>query len=621
MSDLREKLLADWRVTTLHHPIPGESADGYVARVAAAEFIPRMFDITRMAGVNFAHRSALAYQNAAGVRVVADCLRIDADDLAGRCVRDAADLRRVAFFGISLDHQHVAANTRRYSPASLRISRHHRALWKLRAFPFCEETWQLLTDCCPNPNCAAVQRWQRTGGIEHCDQCGEPLYRAVVRDVPAHLRDKLSLAVGLVHPDPTRRTAAVAALPDAIARIGPSALLDLLCAVAGVVDPGIRYSAGKRLISHGASALSVATAVAEAWTIVAGWPSAFESLAAARLATRSGRFGDGNDDATVDFLALPWRCRLDPLVADAIRKLADRLTGNGPRGYSPREAASRSGLAVTALVSARRDGRIPTIFHWVDGRPVPLLERRAIDALCDEARIQHHRAAAQLGVTSRAIEELVQLGILVSAGAAPGKSGNAVTRFSIDALRCRIQMGASSAAVNWISLHAAMRAAGGRLKPWARAIQALNNGSLAYGLTDGTQSLTRRITVSRETVAALVALPDVPADPAQPYEPLMSKADAADALNLLPKSYTFMNEWPSSNGWSPTVPLDWVECMARLHISAPEIAMRLSIKSDSIRALMRENGVRRLSDAGYDRPMYDVVFADLAGPASNSISY
>lgn len=603
--------LAAWRVTTPLPPIPGESGDGYGARVAAAEFIPRLFDFTSMAGASFTHRAALSQLDGKGVRIVADCLGVEAADLAERCMRHGQEPKRTAFFGIHIDRQHVAPTTRRFAPASLLISAHHRALWKLRPFPFCEETWQFLTDTCPNDACATVQRWRWTGGIEHCDRCGEPLTRATVEDVPVHRRDALAQAIGTIHPDPERRADSRAALPSDLAVLGPAALLDLLCAVAGVVDPSIRFPVGKRLISPKADAPRVAEAVAEAWNVLTGWPSAFGSLAAERLSTRQGRFGDGNGEATVDFLELPSRCRLDPDVEVVIRQLAAGLRSNASAGYSPRDAASRSGATSSALVKARRDGVIATVFHLADRGPVPLLERSAIDALAGDARVLHHHAAAELGVTSRAVEEMVRLGILEPAPAAPGRSGEGIARSSLDALRRRIEANACQIA-DGIPLGAAMRAAGGRLKPWASAFAALLDGKLRYGLADGADCLTARIVVAREAVALLPALRDVPVNPADPYGKLMSKADAADALNLQPNAYSFLAEWPSSNGWTRTVPTDWVEAMTRRYISAAEISMRLGIASLSVRALMRTEGIDRLAEAGYDRNRYDVVFASPA---------
>lgn len=600
--------LADWRVTTHRPPIPGESGDGYGARVAAAEFIPRLFDFTSMAGATFTHRAALSQLDERGVRVVADCLGTEAADLAERCMRHGDEPRRTAFFGISIDRQHVAPTTRRFAPASLLISTHHRALWKLRPFPFCEETWQFLTDRCPSAGCAEVQRWRWTGGIEHCDRCGEPLTRATVDEVPSHLRDALTQAVGIVHHDPERRAKSIAALPDELAEIGSAALLDLLCAVAGVVDPDIRYPVGKRLISPKADAARLVEAVATAWTVLTGWPSAFKSLAADRLATRPGRFGDGNGEATVDFLELPSRCRLDPGVETVIRRLAAGLSTNAAAGYTPRDAASRSGATSSALVGARRDGRIPTVFHLTDRGPVPLLERGAVEALADNARVLHHHAAAELGVTSRVIEEMTRLRLLDPALGVPGRSGEGVSRSSLDALQRRIETSARPI-VDGVALDAAMRAAGGRLKPWASAFVSLLDGSLPHGLTADGKCLTDKILVPRRAVALLIDLPDVSADPTNPFEPFMSKADAADALNLQPNAYAFLAQWPSSNGWTRTVPVEWVEAMTRRYISAAEISLRLGVAPTSVRPVMREAGVDRLSEAGYDRRQYDRAFA------------
>lgn len=604
---------APWRVSTVRLPFPGESADGLLARVAAGEFATRMFEFTSMAGAEFTHRATLSRQDAVGIAMVADCLRIDPGDLAQRCTVEPGGPQRTrknAFFGTSIDSLHVVTTVRRFAPGSLGNSEHHRALWMLRPFPFCEETWEFLAQDCPNPHCRITQGWRVTNGIGLCDSCGEPLARAQTETVPHALRVELRNAVGLVHPDPERRSQSLKLLPREIARLGPSGLLDLICAVAGVVDPDVRYRGSKRAIDSNAGHDRVAAAIAGAWSVLSTWPEGFERLVGDRLATRVGRFGDGNCGATLDFLSLPSRTALAADLASVIRRMRERLTDNAADGYHIRDAATRAGSTAGGMAAARRRGEVPTVFHLQGQRPLPLIGRAAIDAMTSGLRTPHRYAASDLGITFRSIEELILVGLL-DAGEPPlGRTAvDAVTRASLQELTDKIRRAASPARPDAIPLRQAMRIIGGRLKPWAPAIRAMLEGCLTFHLSDIAAPLMNRVTVPRSAVTIIADLEDVAEDSARPFATMMSKADAADALNLTSRQYELvLGDWPSSNGWERTVPVAAVEDMLRRLVSASEVAYRLGIAAAAVRWRMSDHDISRLSDAGYDRAAFEEAF-------------
>lgn len=598
---------SDRHDANLRPPIPGESGNGYVARAAAASFAEHMFDLTSAAGaVDVGHAAPLLLDPAA-VRRLATSLGIDAADFAVRALRSADAPGRIAFFGSAVDRRHLVSAVRRFAPAALAISAHHRALWLLSAFPFCGETWTLLTTECPDTHCGAVQRWRWTRGIEICDRCGAALERAATPEVPVRLRDRLAAAIGIVHPDGETRRRALARLPEGLAATTPAGILDLLCAVAGVVDPAIRYRAARQLIDPKAEPGRIIEAVASAFRVLEEWPDGFARLASERLSSRTGKHGDGNRGATLAFLDLPSRCTLEPEVAEAIVGLRGLLSAGREAGYSPEEAAAKCGTRPSTILAARREGRIPTVFHLDGRRAVALLDRRHVDGLRGAFRVPYHVAAARLGVTYRTIEELVALGRLDRAPLEPkARPVPAVTGGSLNALVGRIEAAGAGRIEDGVPLDAAMRAVGGRLKPWTGALCAMLDAAIPFRLDGRGRGLVRRVVVERSAWIALSGLPQVPEQFPNAFSDAMSKADAADALNLRPSGYVaVLSSWPTSHGWARTVPVREVEAMTRSLVSAAEIAARLDVASRQVGTLMRRAGVGRISAAGYDRRAFD----------------
>ena len=591
----------------LRAPLPGESGNGYVARAAAAAFAEHMFDLTSEAGAADVGHAAPLLLDPTGIRRLATNLGIDADNFAVRALRSAASPGRIAFFGAAVDRRHLVSRVRRFAPEALAISAHHRALWLLSAFPFCGETWTLLTDECPDPDCGAVQRWRWTRGIDICDRCGAPLGRAVTAEVPLHLRDRLAAAVGIVHPDAATRTKALARVPDSLAATTPAGILDLLCAVAGVVDPAVRYPAARQLIDPKAEPGRIIEAVATAFSVLETWPNGFVNLASERLSRRAGKHGDGNRGATIAFLDLPSRCTLNPEVADAILGVRELLAAGREAGYSPEEAAAKCATRPSTILAARREGRIPTVFHLDGNRAVALLDRRHVDELGGAFRVPYHAAAASLGVTYRTIEELVFVGLLDPAPLEPkARAVLAVTGGSLNALVDRIREAGVGRVEDGVPLETAMRAVGGRLKPWAGTLRAMLDAALPFRLGVQGRGLVRRAVVERSAWIVLRDVADVPEPSPRAFSEAMSKADAADALNLRPSAYaTVLSQWPSSHGWARTVPVDEVTALTRRVISPAEIAARLDVASRQVGTLMRRAGVARVSVAGYDRRAFD----------------
>ena len=266
--------------------------------------------------------------------------------------------------------------TKRQEPTSSRgaasqTSGHGCRSWRrLRALPFCPVEWELLVSVCPSDHCGgAGQSWLHTNGVDRCDKCASSLLDAPTERVPEEIRPPLRLLAGLVDPDPARRAASLARLPEEVQAMGEGPAFELAVAVAGFVDPDLRAGHHARFLRRGVAPLPVCRAMAKAWTILSRWPEGFEERAAAALARRDGRFGDGNREATTDLLWLS-RSQFAPVeVTDVLTALERRLRGNRHLGLDCKAAAAATGLGPTRIAEIRRMGVLPTVFH-LDGEGV-----------------------------------------------------------------------------------------------------------------------------------------------------------------------------------------------------------------------------------------------------------
>lgn len=598
--DTLSTALAPWRLEGAPPPRHGESLDGYVARVAASQFMPRSLDITSLAGATFGHRPQLSRCRHDGIAIVADCLGIEADDLCEMGAVDAAYPSRVRFLGTSVDRRHVTVVTRRFAPAAMALDDPvHRAMWTLVPFPFDVETWQLLTDRCSS--CETTQRWHHTPGIDLCDRCGEPLARAETTSVAEDLRERLSLAAGLVDPDPERRQRSRDRLGAPLQGLAGGEALDLLCAVATVVDPSIRIPNDHHAISRRADPKAVIGAIAEAWAALSEWPEGFARLAADRLSRRPGRHGDGNSGNTLHLLFGLDGTRFGPKVNAALRDLVEYLRDGTSRGYPiKRAAAIVPGATATGLAEARRRGEIPTVFHLNGERPVPLLDRASIDKMAMPS-ITAVSVAEQLGITAGAVPGLVRLGLLEPCTLALGRSDRErVTILSLDALLRRLADVARPDVSDPLPIRSAMAVVAGRRKPWAAAIAAMLDGRLPFSNTGSKSAVVLNTVISTEDLALIETLESDAFVDQRPAT--VSLKEASEILNVhVSKGTHLLSAQGAAHRGQLQFQLADIERLGSSLMSSAELCVRLGIPKITARRLMQRHGIGRLSEGGYDR--------------------
>ena len=541
--------------------------------------------------------------------LVAGCLDLESEELIARRHAVLADDRqRRSFFGVPIDARLLERRTRRFAPATLREDVWHRASWQLRPLPFCEATWTFVTDRCHA--CGTVQGWSRTWGPELCDTCATTLSEGSTDPVPVELQRALHLAVGLLHHDESRRAESLHALPQALRMLGPDGCMDVLCAVSGVVDPSLRMDRNRHLLDPSADPARITRAVADAWELMRAWPDGFLSECDRRLARRVGRFGDGNGGATQFFLGLAGRegvpFALRRAVGDLLGVIADRQDGY----LDARTFSKASGVAAGRVARSRRAGLVESVIGLNEkGGIMPMLpaseaersRRRRAEGILVE------RAAARIGCTFRAVEELTALGVLVPSPVVVDNSRSDRTKIEVGSLdgllEGLLQRSASPGDAGFdVPLKRAMWSVGGRLKPWSATFVALLDGRIPFVLAPGDEPLAARINLRACALPVLQSLLNAFDDADPRFADHMSKSDAFDVLNTEGRvAEGLLDGWDSLQGLSRTVPAAELLRLARRLVSRRELAARVGTSTRHMNGILSRMGVHPREGDLYDR--------------------
>jgi hypothetical protein len=614
--------------------IPGESFNGGVARWAdEVGAVERMIDITSCAGVVYNNRQTAASAAPAQIESLAIAMGVDPRELHKRAMprTDPDATRRYdrhIFHGVTIPNYLIEKRIRRFSPGGFAKSlatkdiacAYDRAVWHIRAFPFCTDTWEILLDRCPF--CQKHPGWGHTLGIDWCERCMTDLKSATADFVPKDIRPALAAAVGLVDHHPDRRAASLANLPERISRMGPTFALDLLVNLLPVID---RTLPTDPAFIFKAQRLQLCYAVASAWQMMAGWPGSMKEFASERIATRTAKHSDGNGGRTIRFLTPRRNTGTSSELADFIAEWRAELDLDGPnrpsileRTRSLDEVCKLTGLGTSEVADLRRRRALPTEFVIHKGRPEPRFPADALEIISDRltVRIPIERARLAVGVPCNGIEQLVAMRLLereehsfITARYAAMQ----IVASSLDDLVDRLTAAASGdpRACN-LPLHSAMKAIGGRLKPWGPVFHALRDSSLQpderidFVLAPGVAPLSRRVLIAEADIERIRALIFDSADPCHKqiaYAETMSKIDAAETLNLGFRQSTALLSTIATRSGShhKLVPVTYVLELAMTHMPASEIGMRLGISPHSAWREAKAKNVLKLGPGGLCR--------------------
>ena len=239
----------------------------------------------------------------------------------------------VDYFGAPLRRCHFVQKHRRFSPASLRRSDHHRANWMIGALPFCPESWELLVHKC---RCGAELGWHKAHGIATCEVCRGDLRRLTSSQIPKSQREELAVLSDLVSPLTETRTRARELVPARFQHLEPSAIFELAIGFGRASDPALTKTKNlfptARVLSGGVC-------------LLLGYPESFEAHANRRLdnETRSPFFVGLHAAGRFDFSP-----ELKGFVADLVAEF-EPLRHGPSRLKAIRESAGRMSLVEVAV--------------------------------------------------------------------------------------------------------------------------------------------------------------------------------------------------------------------------------------------------------------------------------
>ncbi len=619
----------------LRDPIPGESLDGFVAAIVGDNDLVKVRSVSAVGGITYGHRPQLTTTGWKALPALAEILEVDVEELTLRSYPAVGiDGSRRAFFGTTVHRADLRTRERFFSPEALAASPHHRAMWQLK-LPFDGETGELLVCRCTRPDCGKIQRWRHSAGIAWCDACVQDLSAQTVPVLGEDLLADYRHAVGLTHTDPRKRTESLALLPERLRVLGADMAFELLLRLCPIVDQRCSWSRGSRIWSN--DPFIIAGSLQRAWHLLLSWPNAFLSAIAVSLGRAEARFGDGTGGAILRFFRLRHGDGVAPAVAAEIRAVHDIIDIDGPnadeiraKGATCHEASALSGVSTRHLAPLRRGGVLRTIPVARGPLILPYLDRAEIMAIKRdmERRWDLSRAVQVLGLPYYAIEricargriDLIKHPYFQARYPEPQTTEAAVRAFEQD-LSSRAIASLSGA----VPILGAVRAVGGRLKPWAEIVDAmLTKDGLAFGLTEEGNALFDRVRVRRDDLRSIIGVAiggdqrrarngPLP-DSGFRFAEVMTKSDAGEVLNICSKQFTpLLRHYPTTS--SRVVPISDVLRISSAHISATEIAERLAIPYQRVRWRLGNLGLAPISVAGYCRAAVEqLVFAG-DGPA------
>jgi len=512
-------------------PHEDESLLSVVARAGAANGRDRLVQVCSLAGTAIPYATYLPFATFERT-ALASLLGIGVGEIERRLYRLCSDPQRVmqagVLHGVEVRRKHLSTQVRRVSPASLRNTLHHRAMWDLKPIPCCLSGQDLLMHRCPG--CGHAITWKSTA----LHLCGHAECRADLRDantdaVDADMLRSVRVIADLYSHDDAERMDARNRLPADFRSLPASDLMDLaiffgVCAG----DPAGSTVAARRssLASGNYSDWTTADLAAGA-DLIADWPRSFARLADLVLEAagkRPGRFGLRKFFGPLVEVVDPNRFA-DGTVRAAERTLSDVIANRpgvvlrpdenkrfrpGHTGITLSAAAEEHGIGIEHL--ARMVRRPGFILAGSGGKGMPVV----LDAAKVEAAVASYRdmiepevVRTRYGLDAVTVERLVSAGQLIRADGPERdlrlKQVDYLRRSSVEALVGRLEAKSREMAECGTTLAMALLPANGRPEARAEVLLAILDGRLTLLRVERSRKrFGYRLIVDRSEVHALV---------------------------------------------------------------------------------------------------------------------
>ncbi|MET4291866.1 hypothetical protein ACVW1A_008291 [Bradyrhizobium sp. LB1.3] len=494
-------------------PVPriDEGLLGYMDRALQNTMIRNSRQALRMAGLdpdpNAPPNAAKLTEEA--VAGLAALFKLDPEEVRRRWYRrEHGSSAMIEFFGTPIRAQYWESRYRRLSPRALAGDPYYRALWEIRCFGFDPDTREPLVEVCPV--CGRRFGWTSMRGPTKCDHCtdrdGYP--STDLRDHPQPIiefRDPeaIGFVVALLHPDPQRRRAAMALVPQELAGATNGELFEAVMCMASALRPGASTKltdAGRPLRAPDFTELSAEMLEAAGRALIGG-EDGFAALAARmRVSADERTSSHGLYKELGPLAAMPLDRHLSPVIRrfanDAIARDLARTRDDGfVRRSVPRLADAQGGAWLTmdalsaelglrkhALGRLAESGAVET--RRADAEQSPVLMKIAdvapLAAVYKDA-VTGRMVTALLRVPASAIEDLADRELIQrvqgpAAAMLPRKRyyRESSAKAVLIAIRERA---APAAGEGRVKLIAAVRELGG-VAPWAAIVEGIVTGAL-----------------------------------------------------------------------------------------------------------------------------------------------
>jgi hypothetical protein len=456
---------------------------------------------------------------------------------------DPADRSILRWGSGAIRREHLHTRSRRVSPTALMIASHHRAAWCHRLLDHCPETLELLTDRCSR--CGRTQTWLAARGIGFCDErgCG-PLEGSGVF-LPDDLADGYRTFAAICSPVPDERASAVAGLTSELQDLPPVALTAFALMI-GLALEGSGNSMREALCKLSPSERSRAASGGAA--SLDDWPNRLRHDVRAELKARGVAHGDARRKLRAGLLsatiAQAGGERLRNLMLKALPEINVEV-GRSFAGLDEEQilgsvAAKRIGVKHPRLQQLARSGIFEEEGIVEADRRRALYSAGSIAAAADARRNSSPIGylMRQLGLPRYACEHIVGASDVEAekhpfAMTMPGQPRVRTASAETYLNGFMTLRGAAFAPADVIRIDLAMKAVGGRLKPWRQVLLAIRRELLRAWLVDSPGPLIARLLIRPSELARFAALDARHGvDPEAFTSTLMSQIDAMTVLNL-----------------------------------------------------------------------------------------
>ena len=599
-------------------PERGESLMGYIARVADDNALGSTAPILARGGYPHCRFFEVAERHLDRLPDLARVLGTSDDRLLEMTYRAMPKTRGPAaldFFGATVVASDIISHTRRISPTTLRSTHVHRAIWQHGLLPYCPHSLEQLIEVCKK--CGAKLSWYHAVGIDHCGRCEADLLQQSSDQIPSAYADGYLRMASLLDP-----CADSVSMPshDELRSIGRGACFELGWnlgwALSEIPETG-------RSFHKKQSASLIAGVLHKGDEILRSWPGGLhlalerrlESLHPAEQRKVLARL------RRTALVKLAWPAVTATLLSAAPelfapgRKVRRQLVRNVVNGT---QAMQQIGINAADFALLNRSDLLPATLKSGTARNCDDFDADRIRLIANamNSRFPGASVSERLGLTFHGAEQLVCLGLLDEVNDPAVRflhPSLQVTQDSFDALVDRITTTARTddlpTAV--VALTAALRAIGGREKPFGPILVKMLAGNFPYWIDPRSARLAQRIIVRLEDISELTALIfDRDTYPRFSFSPTMNGRDVGSTLNLSPRPLpsAVEEELGITPGWK-TLPVGDVLNLAKERIAPGEVAGRwLDCHPRTTATFLAEAGIRRMSAAGWRRHEVEAYF-------------